>query len=104
MCIYIYTITITKSNVSTNLYPFAPDFIPDSNFSRNYSFSDFYMVSDSEIYDLIMSSSSTSPNDILPLSLINKLSYTLVPHYCSIVNFSLLRSTLLIFLLYLNMR
>ena len=86
------TIKIAKSNISINLDPFAPDFIPDSNFARNYSFSDFYMVSDSEIYDLIMSSSSTSPNDILPLSLIKKLSYTLVPHYCSIVNFSLYTS------------
>ena len=47
------------------------------------------MVSDSEIYDLIMSSSSTSPNDILPRSLIKKLSYILVPHYCSIISFSL---------------
>ena len=52
------TITISKSNISINLDPFVPDFIPDSNLSRNYSFSDFDMVSDSEIYDLIMSSSS----------------------------------------------
>ena len=51
-----------------------------------------YMVSDSEIYDFSMSSSSTSPNDILPLSLIKKLYYILVPHYCSIVNFSLYTS------------
>ena len=81
------TIKIAKFNISINLNQFAPDFIPDSNFSRNYSFSDFYMVSDSEIHDLIMSSSSTSPNNILTLSLIKKLSYILVPHYCSIVNF-----------------
>ena len=44
------------------------------------------------IYDLIISSSSTSPNDILPLSLIKKLSYILEPNYCSIVNFSLYTS------------
>ena len=54
---------------------------------------------------LIMSSSSASPNDILTLSLIKKLSYILVPNYCSIVNFSLyIVYTHLIFLLYLNMR
>ena len=81
------TIKIAKYNISINLDPFAPDFIPDSNLSRNYRFSDFDMVSESEIYDLIMSSSSTSPNDILPPSLITKMSYILVPHYCSIVIF-----------------
>ena len=61
------TIKIAKSNISINLDPFSPEFIPDSNFSSNYSFSDIYMVSDSVIYDLIISSSSTSPNDILQL-------------------------------------
>ena len=50
------------------------------------------MVSDSEVYELIMLSSLTSPNDILPLSLIKKLSYILVLYYCSIVNFSLYTS------------
>ena len=39
-----------------------------------------------------MSSSSTSPNDILPFSIIKKLSYTLVPYYSTIVNFSLYTS------------
>ena len=95
------TIKIAKSNISINLDPFGPDFIPDSNFSRTYSFSDIYMVSYSEICDLIMSTSSTSPNDILPPSLIKQLSYILVTHYCTIVNFSLYTSN---FLLYLNMR
>ena len=58
------TIKIAKSIISINLDPFAPAFFSDSNFSRNYSFSDLYMVSDSEIYYLIISYSSTSPNDI----------------------------------------
>ena len=54
------TIKIAKSNISINLDPITPDFIPGSNLSINCSFSDFYMFS--EICDLIMSSSSTSPN------------------------------------------
>ena len=67
------TIKLTKSNNSINIDPFATDFIPDSNCSMNYSLSYFDIVSDSEICDLIMSSSSTSPNDILPLSIFFKL-------------------------------
>ena len=36
------TIEIAKSNISINFDPFPPDFITDSNFPRNYSFSNVY--------------------------------------------------------------
>ena len=40
------TVTFAISNININLDPFTCDFIRDSNCSCNYSFSDFYIVSD----------------------------------------------------------
>ena len=42
------TIKLAKYNICINLEPFSPDFIPNSNFLRNYSFSDVYIMSNSE--------------------------------------------------------
>ena len=83
------TIELTKSNISINLVSFASDFIHDSNFIRNYIFSDFYTISYSIVYNLIMLSSSTSSNNSIPLGNIKNLDYILVPYYYSIGNFSL---------------
>ena len=45
-----------------------------------------------EVYQLITSSTSTSPSDSIRISLIKKLAPILAPYYCSIVNFSLYSS------------
>ena len=50
------------------------------------------MTSTMEVYQLITSSTSTSPSDSIPISLIKKRAPILAPYYCSIVNFSLYSS------------
>ena len=51
------------------------------------------MSSRLEVYQLIMYSTSTSPGDTIPLSIIKQLKPIMAPFYCSIVNYSLYGST-----------
>ena len=89
-----------KNKFGNKLNPLASIFIPYSDSNLTYSFNSFNMTSTMEVYQLITSSTSTSPSDSIPISLIKKLAPILAPYYCSIVNFLF---TAPYFLTFLNM-
>ena len=81
-----------KNKFGNKLNPLASIFILYSDSNLTYSFNSFNMTSTMEVYQLITTSTSTSPSDSIPISLIKKLAPILAPYYCSIVNFSLYSS------------
>ena len=52
--INIYNYNRYKLPINITFDPFSHDFISDTNFPQNYSFSDNHIVSDLEVYEFIM--------------------------------------------------
>ena len=86
---FVNVLNLKKNKFGNKLNPLASIFIPYSDSNLTYSFNSFNMTSTMEVYQLITSSTSTSPSDSIPISLIKKLAPILAPYYCFIVNFSL---------------